>query len=195
MGQTGEMTLIYSPEALDFIQQSMNYLALLDPKVTPRWTRDTVSECRDTLASIYVAATHLPDLDPFFYYGELEHLVEEEDYERVRRRLVRFFAERDLFPDALHEEMQFSERPINVSLGELLADLFQALADTVWVYRQQNEETMSQSLAEAREGFDHEWGEKIPTVVRRLHRLLADPDFQPLEEIPDDDEPESGYDD
>ena len=27
MGQTGDMTLIYSPETLDFIQQSMNYLA------------------------------------------------------------------------------------------------------------------------------------------------------------------------
>ena len=187
------MTLIYSPETLDFIQQSMNYLALLDPKVTPRWTRETVRECRDTLAAVYAAATRLPDLDPSLFFGELEHLVEEEDYERVRRRYERFFADRDLFPDALNEQMQYSERPINVSLSELLADLFQALADIVWVYRQQNEETMVQSIAEARYAFDHEWGEKLAAVLRRLHLLLSDPDFMPLE-MPDDEDDLLSYD-
>lgn len=188
MGQTNEMTIIYSPQALDFIQQSMNYLALLDPEVTPRWTRDTLSDCRSILASVYLAASQLPELDPMLFFGEPEHLVEEEDYERVRRRLERFFAEADLFPDAQHGEMQFSELPISVSLSELMADLFQVLADTVWVYRQQNEETMAQTLAEARYSFDHEWGEKVTTILRQLHRMLSDPDFLPIESMARDDE-------
>lgn len=183
MGQTGDMTILYSPETLDFIQQSMNYLALLDPEVTPRWTRETVRECRNTLAAVYFCASRLPELDPMLFFGDLEHLVQEEDYERVRRRLERFLAEQDLFPDALHESMQFSERPINVSLSELLADIFQELADTVWVYRQQNEETMAQSLAEAKYSFENDWGQKLAAIVRRLHLLLSDPDFMPIEDL------------
>lgn len=194
MGQTGDMTIIYSPETLDFIQQCMNYLALLDPEVTPRWTRETVRECRNTLASVYASATRLPELDPMLFFGELEHLVQEEDYERVRRRLERFLADEDLFPDALHESMQFSERPINFSLSELLSDIFQAVADTVWVYRQQNEETMAQSLAEAKDSFEHEWGQKIAAVLRRLHLLLADPDFMPIEAIDEAEDEMNDYD-
>lgn len=179
MGQTGDMTILYSPETLDFIRYSMSFLALLDPAVTPRWTRDTVRDCRNTLAAVYTSAARLPDLDPMVFFGDLERMVGEEDYERVRGRLERFFDDLDLFPDAPDEALQASD----LSLSELLADLFQVLADTVWVYRQQNEETMAQALAEAQYSFEQEWGEKLAIVLRRLHRLLSDPDFRPIEDI------------
>ena len=49
------------------------------------------------------------------------------------------------------------------------------------------------SIDEAWYAFDHEWGENLEAVLRRLHLLLSDPDFMPLE-MPDEEDDLLSYD-
>lgn len=178
--------LIYSPEALAFIQYGANYCALLEPESTPVWSRETIYDCRQSLAWIYATGLSLPNLDVLSTTGgaftERERMVKEEDYDRIRTRLERVFGSEDLFLSAQVEEMKYSEIPISISTSELMADVYQQLADLLWVYRQKQEEATLEALYETYHGLLYEWGAMIPLLLKQLHDLLLNPLFDPTGE-------------
>lgn len=174
---------VYSTEVLAFVAQATRYCALFDPQQPKKWDAETVQECRHTLTALYGAALGLPRIpvDPF---ANLEALVTEEEYERVRGVLLAHFGDADVFLDTEIHDMQYSDTPIGISLSELMADLYQCLADAMWVFRQGIESLMEQSIAEIAYTFRHEWGVTVLTVLRQLHRFAEE---SAEEEVVDDD--------
>lgn len=184
-------SIVYSSEVLRFVQHAMAYCALVEPETTPVWSRETLEQVRRELALVYTTGLMLPEIEPI-YSGTLEQTVTEEDYDKVRTRLEGIFAEHDGFLDAQQEEMKYSDVPLGRSTSEILADLYQILADMTWVFRQQVEENMEQTIAETRFAMMTEWGTHLLAVERQIHDLLREPDF--LADI-DSDENEDKVDD
>lgn len=163
---------IYQDEIIGFVTQAVRYCALFAPEASHKWDTETISNCRKILAALYTTALSLPTLttDPFV---SLERTVTEDDYERVRHLLETVFAEEDMFLDTEVYDMVYSETPIGVSLSELMADLYQYLMDAMWIYREGVESLKEQAIAEIAYTFKHEWGTKLLTVLRQLHRIAA----------------------
>lgn len=169
-------SIVYSSEVLRFVQHAMAYCALVEPETTPVWSRDTVERVRRELALVYTSGLMLPEVDPL-YGGDLERTVTEDDYNRVRAHVEGVLGEHDGFLDAQQEEMRYSDIPIGRSTSEILADLYQVLADMTWVFRQQVEEYMEQAITETRQSMMTEWGTDLLAVERQIHDLLSNPDF------------------
>lgn len=170
-------SMVYSAEVLRMVEHSVGYCALLDPGTTPTWDRSTVEALRRELVLVYTSMLSLPDMDPMQYAGSVEQRVTEEEYDGVRDRAAAVLGEDDVFLDAQQDDMQLSETPIGRSAAELLADLYQLLGDMTWVFRQQMEDYMEQSIAETRYALHTEMGSRLLAVVRHLHHLLSDPGF------------------
>lgn len=169
-------SVIQLPGVMDFVQYAARYCALVEPSTTPTWTAETVNECRRMLAWVYSTGLALPDF-PFDPYIQLERTIREQDYEVVRSHIEEVLGEHDRFLNAQMEEMKYSDRPVSVSTAEVLADIYQALGDFVWVFRSQNDRSMLQAVAEIKYTMLHEWGTLLLAAVRQLHDLLINPDF------------------
>lgn len=163
---------IYRDEIIAFVTQAVRYCALLAPDASQKWDTETITNCRKILAALYATALSLPAMttDPF---ASLERTVTEQDYDRVRHLLEAVFAEEDMFLDTEVYDMVYSETPIGMSLSELMADLYQYLMDAMWIYREGVESLKEQAIAEIAYTFKHEWGTKLLTVLRQLHRIAA----------------------
>lgn len=170
--------ILYRSDVTPFVAAIAGYCALVEPQATPRWTRETLSQCRQRLADIYAMGLVLQQSD-FLPMGELEPYIRQEDYDRVRGRLEQVFGEYDRFLTAQVEEMKYSDVPISVSTSELLADLYQALGDTLWAFRGQNEAQMLLALSDIHDQLRDELGECLLLVLKQLHDLLLHPIFDP----------------
>lgn len=177
-------SIVYSSEVLRFVQHAMAYCALVEPETTPVWSRETMEQVRRELALVYTSGLMLPVLEGP-YVGTLQRTVTEEDYDHVRAHLEAFFGEHDGFLDAQQEEMKYSDVPLGRSTSEILADLYQQLADMTWVFRQQVEEYMEQAIAETYSSMMTEWGSDLLAVLRQLHDLLSTPDFRAEDDADD----------
>lgn len=177
-------SIVYSSEVLRFVQHAMAYCALVEPETTPVWSRETMEQVRRELALVYTSGLMLPVLEGS-YVGTLQRTVTEEDYDHVRAHLEAFFGEHDGFLDAQQEEMKYSDVPLGRSTSEILADLYQLLADMTWVFRQQVEEYMEQAIAETYSSMMTEWGSDLLAVLRQLHDLLSTPDFRAEDDADD----------
>lgn len=170
-------SILLQPVVLDFIKYSAAFCALVEPQTTAEWNRESIIECRSLLAWIYALGLSLPDMD-IDPYLQLERMVNESGYNLVRLRIEKELGDRDIFLNAQMEDMKYSERPISVSTSEILADVYQALADTVWIFRSMNERNMYQAIAEVKYTLEHEWGSLLLAAIRQLHDLHIDPTFE-----------------
>lgn len=163
---------IYTDQVIAFVTQSVRYCAMLAPESQCQWDSEALASCQKILAGIYTTALSLPSLpsDPF---TSLERTVTEREYERVRQLLEGVFAEEDMFLDTEVQDMVYSDTPIGVSLSESMADLYQYLADAMWVFREGVERLKEQAIAEIAYTFRHEWGVTLLTVLRQLHRITS----------------------
>ncbi|MDO4695224.1 DUF5063 domain-containing protein [Porphyromonas sp.] len=163
---------VYQDEVIGFVTQAVRYCALFSPESPKKWNSERITGCRRILSALYTAALDLPQLptDPF---ASLECVVTEQDYDRVRTLLEGEFGEEDIFLDTEVYDMVYSETPIGISLSELMADLYQYLMDAMWVYREGVESLKEQAIAEINYTFKHEWGTKLLTVLRQLHRIAT----------------------
>ena len=168
-------SMVYVQESVDFIVSAAQYCSTLESIAS----HEGLAIGRDKLLTIcsymYVRSLELPTTEssPFI---TLEHRVTEDQYESIRTALEQYFGGNDIFLDADLREMRYSEVPVSVSISESLSDVYQVLADTVWIYKLGVEENMMEALAEAKETFRYEWGSKLLKVMNRLHELITEGD-------------------
>jgi len=123
------------------------------------------------LPFIYLKATLLPQLEPFFEEGN-EKFVREEDWNSIHDILKVKFGTADAFLEVFDERMKESEHPVVVSLAENLADLYQDLKDFVILYQTGTNEIMNDAIWECRMNFENYWGQKLVNSMRAIHRLV-----------------------
>lgn len=142
----------------------IKYLDTLpDKKISDFW----VSQMQ-MLSGIYKGIFNLPPIETR-YEADVEKFVTEKEYNNMRKKLAEFIGPLDKFPDFNDMSHPGSLKIVEVSLAEMLTDIYQDLKDFVKLYETGSLENMNDAIAECYESFGQYWGIKLLTSLRIIH--------------------------
>jgi hypothetical protein len=123
------------------------------------------------LPYLYLKASLLPSLEPFFEEGNTKS-VTETDWIIIRDHLKSKFGAANDFIEVFDEKMKESEGPVVVSLAENMADIYQDLKNYLILYRTGTNEVMNDAIWECRLNFENYWGQKLTNSLRAIHKFI-----------------------
>ncbi|MDD6211213.1 MAG: DUF5063 domain-containing protein [Bacteroidales bacterium] len=164
-----DKNLLYGKDTIEFVTVALEFCSLME-KVRGLEAKELVDKCSKILPLLYLKAILLPPvaLDDNW---ELEESVTEDGYNYLRNGLAHLLGEQDIYLVTFHQEMKYSDTPIAASIAEDLADIYQDLANFLFIYRDGVEQYMGDALAKCRYGFDEYWGMKLLNCLGALHSL------------------------
>lgn len=98
-------------------------------------------------------------------------VVDESDYEFVRRGVANIMGEYDDYLDVYVEDFKYSDQPVLRTVSEGLADVYQMLRELVEPFRQGDEELMAVKLCEAIDAFKNGCGQTLLSTLCAIHSL------------------------
>jgi hypothetical protein len=123
------------------------------------------------LPFLYLKASLLPSLEPFFEDGN-EKFVTESDWTTIHDVLRDKFGTADDYLEVFDEKLNESEGPVVSSISENMADIYQDLKDFLLLYQTGTKEVMNDAVWECRLNFENYWGQKLTNSLRAIHRFL-----------------------
>ncbi len=123
------------------------------------------------LPFLYLKASLLPALEPFFEDGN-EKFITEDDWNRIHNNLKEKFGAADDFLDFPAEGAGEAETPVLSSLAENMADIYQDLKDFLLLYQTGTREVMNDAIWECRLNFENIWGQKLVNSLRAIHKFI-----------------------
>jgi hypothetical protein len=123
------------------------------------------------LPLMYLKASLLPKLDPYFEEGN-EKFVTEADWVRIHSTFRNKFGTADDYLEVFDEKMNDSVGPVVSSISENMADIYQDIKDFLLLYQTGTNEIMNDAVWECRLNFENYWGQKLVNSMRAIHRFL-----------------------
>lgn len=123
------------------------------------------------LPFIYLKASLLPALEPFFEEGN-EKFVREADWVKIHDALREKLGTANDYLEVFDEKMSDSEGPVTCSIAEDLADIYQDLKDYLILYQTGTNEVMNDAIWECRMNFENYWGQKLVNSLRAMHSFI-----------------------
>jgi hypothetical protein len=123
------------------------------------------------LPLMYLKASLLPQLNPFFEDGN-EKFVTEADYVKIHEVLREKFGTADEYIEVFDDKMSFSEGPVTASISENIADIYQDIKDFLLLYQTGTSEVMNDAVWECRLNFETFWGQKLVNSMRAIHKFI-----------------------
>jgi hypothetical protein len=123
------------------------------------------------LPLMYIKASLLPMLDPFFEDGN-EKFVTESDWTEIHETLRKKFGTADDYLEVFDEKTNETEGPVTSSISENMADIYQDIKDFLLLYQTGTAEVMSDALWECRMNFENFWGQKLVNAMRAIHKFI-----------------------
>ena len=159
---------LYGQRTLEFVTSSLEYCKLLEH--AKQCTKEELTaQLTATLPLIYSRAVLLEPHDSQEW--DLEEGVSEETYEAIRATLIQRYGEDDVYLETFDNDMQYSDAPIAQHLSEQLADIYQDLANFLFIYREGMEELMAAALDRCIINFQEYWGQRLVNALRALHQI------------------------
>lgn len=167
---------IYSRECIEFITVANEYCGFLDLQnnFSPK---DFVDKTTKLLPLLYLKMSLLPDFTKRLE-EETEKFVSEYDYNYLSNNIAEKLGDKNDYLEVFHDDMQFSDTPIIAYISENLADIYQALKDTLSNFELATEDVMNDSIAECQHSFKEYWGQALTNALRALHQLNYNHDFE-----------------
>lgn len=169
--KTEEKSPVYSRDVMELITVVVEYCAYLEQsegKSREEFT-DTILKI---LPLLYLKASLLPKYEilDFDYYAE--DFVNEENYNIIRENIAVIMSDKDDYLDVFVEDMKYSDTPVLATVSENLADMYQELKNFALEYKTAvDEQLMMNALAQLKENFQYDWGQKLVNVMRALHEV------------------------
>jgi len=141
------------------------------------------------LPLMYLKASLLPSLEPYFEDGD-DKFVTEADWYRIHDSLKLKFGNANDFLEIFDEKFVESEIPVPSSLAEYMADIYQDIKDFLLLYQTGTEEIMNDAVWECKMNFENIWGQKLVNSMKAIHRFIYSGEeiyFTEIEEKEDDD--------
>jgi len=141
------------------------------------------------LPLMYLKASLLPSLEPYFEDGN-DKFVTEADWYRIHDSLKLKFGNANDFLEIFDEKFVESEIPVPSSLAEYMADIYQDIKDFLLLYQTGTEEIMNDAVWECKMNFENIWGQKLVNSMKAIHRFIYSGEeiyFTEIEEKEDDD--------
>jgi hypothetical protein len=120
---------------------------------------------------LYIKASLLPSLEPFFEDGN-EKFVTESDWFKIHDKLREKFGTADDYLEVFDEKINESDGPVVSSISENMADVYQDLKDFLLLYQTGTQEVMNDALWECRQNFESFWGQKLTNSLRAIHKFI-----------------------
>jgi hypothetical protein len=143
------------------------------------------------LPLLYIKASFLPELTPFFENGN-EKFVTEDDWTGIHDVFRTRFGSANDYLEVFDERMNDSEAPVTASLAENIADIYQDLKDFILLYQTGTTEVMNDALWECGMNFENYWGQKLVNALRAIHKFIYSGEAINEEEPPERDKDEKG---
>jgi len=123
------------------------------------------------LPFIYLKASLLPALEPFFEEGN-EKFVRETDWIKVHDAFRQKLGTANDYLEVFDNKMSDSDGPVTCSIAEDLADIYQDLKDYLILYQTGTNEVMNDAIWECRMNFENYWGQKLVNSMRAIHNFI-----------------------
>jgi hypothetical protein len=123
------------------------------------------------LPLMYLKASLLPQLDPFFEDGN-EKFVTEADWTVINETLKKKFGTANDYLEVFDEKINDSEGPVVASISEDMADIYQDIKDFLLLYQTGTGEVMNDAVWECRMNFENFWGQKLVNSMRAIHKFI-----------------------
>jgi Domain of unknown function (DUF5063) len=123
------------------------------------------------LPFLYLKASLLPDLEPFFEDGN-EKFVTESDWLRIHDTLREKFGTANDYLEVFDEKINDTEGPVVANLAENMADIYQDLKDFILLYQTGTEEVMNDAVWQCKLNFENYWGQKLTNSLRAIHKFI-----------------------
>jgi hypothetical protein len=123
------------------------------------------------LPLMYLKASLLPQLDPYFEEGN-EKFVTEADWIRIHDIMRGKFGTADDYLEVFDGRINDTEGPLLSSISENMADIYQDAKDFLLLYQTGTNEIMNDAVWECRLNFENFWGQKLVNSMRAIHKFL-----------------------
>ena len=123
------------------------------------------------LPLMYLKASLLPKLNPFFEDGN-EKFVAESDWTRIYQTLKGKFGTANDYLEVFDDKFTESEGPVLSSISENMADIYQDIKDFLLLYQTGTSEIMNDAIWECRLNFESFWGQKLVNSMRAIHKFI-----------------------
>ena len=164
-----DKNFLFGKDALEFVTVALEFCSFME-RIEETDAEELVDKCSKLLPLLYLKALLILvafDDDDW----DVKESVTEAGYNTLRNRLSSLLGQHDVYLSASMQEMKYSDTPIAASISEDLADIYQDLANFLFVYREGIDRYMSDALAKCRYNFDIYWGARLLSCLNALHLL------------------------
>jgi hypothetical protein len=123
------------------------------------------------LPLLYLKGSLIPALEPVFDEGN-EKFVTEDAWFRIHDVFKTKFGPANDFIEVFDERFIETGNPVQATLSENMADIYQDLKDFLLLYQTGTREVMNDALFECRMNFENYWGQKILNSLRAIHEFI-----------------------
>ena len=123
------------------------------------------------LPLMYLKASLLPQLEPFFEDGN-EKFVTETDWTIINDTLKEKFGTANDYIEVFDEKINETEGPVVSSISENMSDIYQDIKDFLLLYQTGTREVMNDAIWECRMNFENFWGQKLVNSMRAIHKFI-----------------------
>lgn len=159
----------FSKQVIEFVTVSNEFCKYLESAGDVPLA-DFVDTAHKLLPLVYLKGAMLPVLEESFEeYNEKS--VSEEDYNNILNILLKKFGNHNNYDEIYDALRQENDEPVQLSLAETFADIYQDLKDFLMQYRVGADEVMLNAVWECRQSFENYWGQRMVNAMRVLHHL------------------------
>jgi hypothetical protein len=123
------------------------------------------------LPLMYIKASLLPKLNPFFEDGN-EKFVTETDWVLIQETLQQKFGSANDYLEVFDEKINDTEGHVISSISENMADIYQDIKDFLLLYQTGTAEVMNDAIWECGMNFENFWGQKLVNAMRAIHKFI-----------------------
>jgi hypothetical protein len=161
---------VYSRSVVEFVAVSNEYCKYAE-RASEVKGDELLRILQRILPLMYLKASLLPQLNPFFEDGN-EKFVTEADWNRIHDVLWHKLGTADEYLEVFDEKIKDTEGPVTSSISENLTDIYQDIKDFLLLYQTGTAEVMNDAIWECRLNFETLWGQKLLNCMRAIHRFI-----------------------
>jgi len=160
---------VLSKQTENFVRTALEYCVLVE-KHTQTEREFFINNMTKVLPLLYLKVSVIPSIEEN-YDSDLETKVSEEMYNRVEESISSLLGNDNLYLETFHPDIRLSDSPVAVKISEDLADIYQDLGNFIAIFKNGQEETMNDSLAQCIRNFEKYWGQHLLNALRALHYI------------------------
>jgi hypothetical protein len=161
---------VYSRSVIEFVAVANEFCKYAEQ--APKLKGDELLRIlQRILPLMYIKASLLPQLEPFFEEGN-EKFVTETDWFSIHDIFRNKLGTADDYIEVFDEKSVETGEPVVSSISENMTDIYQDVKDFLLLYQTGTAEVMNDAVWECRMNFENIWGQKLLNAMRAIHKFI-----------------------